>query len=221
MNKPAPQPDPYARVTHRFATAGKLAAAQVMLNWDAQTNMPKGGAWARGEQMSALTEVSAELIGSHAAADELGEAEAMAGALEPDERADLKEMRRQWVHANAVPKDMQAARSRMAQTLQAIWTEAKPANDFKSFAGPFADLLALTREIADAKAQALGLTPYGALIDEFDPGVGEAMIDPIFSDLASFLPPLIAEVRERQAGWSKAHPVRRARRRRQAGGPVA
>ena len=41
----------------------------MMLNWDAQTHMPPGGAWARGEQMAALTEVSAELIGSTAAGD--------------------------------------------------------------------------------------------------------------------------------------------------------
>ena len=45
---PAPQLDAYARAVHRFATAGKLDAAKMMLNWDAQTHMPTGGAWARG-----------------------------------------------------------------------------------------------------------------------------------------------------------------------------
>jgi carboxypeptidase Taq len=125
----------------------------------------------------------------------------MANALEPDERADLKEMRRHWVHAAAVPKALQAARSRLSQQLQAIWTRAKPENDYASFAGPFAELLSITREIAAAKAQVLGTSAYGAMIDEYDPGVGEAMIDPIFADLAAFLPPLIAEVRERQARW--------------------
>jgi carboxypeptidase Taq len=201
MSSPAPQPDPYARVVHRFATAGKIAAAQMMLNWDAQTHMPRGGAWARGEQMAALTEVSAELIGGPAADDELSQAEEMKGALEPDQRADLEEMRRSWVHAAAVPKDMQAAKSRMSQALQAVWTRAKPDNDFASFAAPFADLLSLIREIAAVKAEALGTSAYSALMDEFDPGVGEAAVDPVFDDLAVFLPPLIAEVRERQAGW--------------------
>ena len=206
MNKPASQPDAYARVVHRFATAGKIDAAQMMLNWDAQTHMPRGGAWARGEQMAALTEVAADLIGGTAAGDELAEAEEMAGALEPDERADLKEMRRSWVHASAIPKDMQAAKARMAQNLQAIWTRAKPENDYAAFAAPFADMLSLIREIAAAKAERPGTTPYGALIDEFDPGVGEAMIDPVFDELAKFLPPLIGEVRERQARWPKPIP---------------
>ncbi len=216
MTQPAPQPDPFVRVVHRFATAGKISAAQAMLGWDAQTNMPRGGAWARGEQMAALTEVSADLIGSDAAGDEIAEAEAMASALEPDDRADLKEMRHAWRHAAAVPKAMQARRAAMAQELQAIWMRAKPENDFKSFAGPFKDLLALTREIAAAKAEVLGTTAYGALIDEYDPGVGEAMIDPIFADLAAFLPPLIAQVRERQAAWTPPIPFPKTAAERQA-----
>jgi len=198
---PAPQLDAYARAVHRFATAGKLDAAKYMLNWDAQTHMPAGGAWARGEQMAAITEVSAELIGSDAASDELAEAEAMAGKLEPDERADLFEMRRTHVHAAAVPKDLQAAKARVSQVLQSVWTRAKPQNDWAAFEPGFTELLALTRETAQAKAEALGTTPYGALIDVYDPGVGEAMIDPIFADLAASLPGLIAEVRERQARW--------------------
>jgi carboxypeptidase Taq len=197
----APQPDPFTRVVHRFSTAGKLDAARMMLNWDAQTHMPRGGAWARGEQMAAITEVSADLIGSHAAGDELSEAEAMASALAAEEQADLAEMRRTFIHASAVPKELQAAKTRAAQALQAVWVRAKPENDWKSFEPGFTDLLAITREIAAAKAEALGTTPYGALIDEYDPGVGEAMIDPIFADLSGFLPGFIAEVLERQAGW--------------------
>ncbi len=204
MTQPAPQPDAFARVVHRFSLAGKLSAAGMVLNWDAQTNMPIGGAWARGEEMAALTEVSADLIGSRAAGDELAEAEAMASALEPTEQADLGEMRRHHAHAAAVPKELQAAKSRMSQTLQSAWTQARANNDFQAFAGPFAELLPVIRQIASAKAEALGLSRYGALIDEYDPGVSEATIDPIFADLAQFLPPLIAQVRERQASWPTA-----------------
>ena len=196
-----PQPDPYARVVHRFSTASKLDAAGNMLSWDAQTHMPAGGAWARGEQMAALTEVSADLIGSRAAADELGEAEAMASALAADERADLAEMRHKHAHASAVPKELLAAKSRASQALQAVWRRAKPENDWAAFEPGFVEVLGLTREIAQAKAEALGTTPYSALIDDYDPGVGEALIDPIFAELAAFLPALIAEVRERQAAW--------------------
>jgi carboxypeptidase Taq len=197
----APQPDPFARVVHRFATAGKLDAAKMMLNWDAQTHMPRGGAGARAEQIGAITEVSADLVGSEAAGDELSEAEAMARALEPDERADLAEMRRTWIHTSAVPKELLAAKARAAQNLQALWARAKPENDWAAWAPGFTELLALIREIAQAKSEALGTSHYGALLDEYDPGVGEALIDPIFADVGATLPGLIVEVRERQASW--------------------
>ncbi len=201
MNKQTSQPDPYVRVVKRFSLAAKLEAAGDMLNWDANVNMPKGGAWARGEQMAAITEVSVDLIGSSAAADELGEAEAMAGALEPGEQSDLHEMRRKWAHAAAAPPELLTEKARMSATLQSLWVRCKAENDFKSFEAPFGELLGVIREIAAAKAEALHTTPYGALIDENDPGVDEAMIDPIFDDLAAFLPPMIAEVNERQARW--------------------
>jgi carboxypeptidase Taq len=201
-----PQPDAFARAVHRFATAGKLDGAATLLSWDANTHMPAGGAWARGEEAAALAEVIAGLVGSPEAGGELDEAEAMAGALEPDDRADLAEMRRIFRHNATVPKALLAEKSRLSAALRAVWVKAKPASDWASFAPGFADLLDVIREIAAAKAAALGTTPYSALIDEFDPGVDEAAIDPIFADLAAFLPPLIAEVRERQASWGAPIP---------------
>ena len=202
----APQPDPYARVVHRFATAGKLEAARAMLSWDAQTNMPAGGAYARGEQMAALTEVTADLVGSEAAGGEIAEAEAMASALEAKEQADLFEMRRAYVHASAAPKELQAAKARTSQALQAVWKRAKPENDWAAFEPGFKDMLTITREVAQAKAEALGVSAYSALIDGYDPGVSEATIDPIFADLAAFLPGMIDQVRERHAQWPTPAP---------------
>ena len=102
--------------------------------------------------MAALTEVSLDLIGSDVAGDELAEAEAMASALEPAEQADVREMRRSWVHAAAAPKDLQTAKARIAAQLQTIWARAKPENDFRAFAGPFSELLEIVRDIAHAQA---------------------------------------------------------------------
>ena len=59
----------------------------------------------------------------------------------------------------------------------------------------------MIRQIGQAKGEALGVSPYSAMIDANDPGVSEATIDPIFAELAATLPGLIGEVRERQARW--------------------
>src|SRR5581483_6716455 len=118
----------------------------------------------------------------------------------------LKEMRRQWRHSEAVPKKLLMERARQITALQATWVAAKQSNDFARFAAGFEQLLPLNREMAQAKSAALRLAPYDALLDEFDPGLSTAMIDPIFNDLEKALPPLLAQVIERQASWSKPTP---------------
>ncbi len=197
----------FARLVERFSLAGKLFAARMQLNWDAQTYMPAGGAWARGEVMAALVQIGSELAGSREVADDLEEAEANADALTPVDRADLHEMRRLWRQATAAPAELAARQARLVQNLFPVWVQARARNDFASFAAPFSDLLVVVREIAAARSQALGSTPYGALLDYFDPGIAPQMVDTIFTDLECTLPPLLAETRERQRGWPVPLPL--------------
>ena len=64
MSSAARQADPYARAAAKFALSCKLASIEALIDWDAQTNMPKGGSWARGEQRGALAEVMSDLTGT-------------------------------------------------------------------------------------------------------------------------------------------------------------
>jgi carboxypeptidase Taq len=61
------------------------------------------------------------------------------------------------------------------------------------------EVLGLVRRAAEAKSAALGVPPYDALLDEYDPGGSAARIDAVFDDLAAFLPGFLGEVLERQA----------------------
>ncbi|HEX4303193.1 MAG TPA: carboxypeptidase M32 [Rhizomicrobium sp.] len=198
---PTTQTDPYARAAAKFALSCKLASIQALIDWDAQTNMPKDGAWARGEQIGALAEVTSDLTGTPEIGALLDEAQGYADALDPADRANLAEMRRLWVHRAAVPKELVVERARVSQALQAVWLEAKPNSDYAAFAPGFKKLMAIHKEVAAAKAAALNLKPYDAMIDEDDPGLTMAAIDPIFDDLAANLPGILAAVRERQTSW--------------------
>ncbi len=195
------QADPYARAAAKFALSAKLASIEALLDWDAQTNMPKGGAWARGEQRGAIAEITSDLTGTAEIGALLEEAQGYANMLDEAERANLAEMRRLYVHRAAVPKALLIERARVSQTLQQVWVEAKKTSDFAAFAPGFKKLMAIHKEVAAAKSAALGLAPYDAMIDEMDPGLTGAIIDPIFDDLAAGLPGLLADVRERQASW--------------------
>jgi carboxypeptidase Taq len=132
-------------------------------------------------------------------ADLLDEAEQAARALDDWRAANLREMRRLWRHASAVPTSLVEALTQQAARTEMAWRTARTVGDFAGVAPLLAALLALVRETAAAKADALGVSPYDALLDQYDPGLRSAQIDVVFDDLAAFLPPFLDEVLAHQA----------------------
>ena len=84
----------------RFRRMAALGEAAGMLHWDMSVLMPSGGVEARTEQLTALKLTTHEMKTDPALADLLDAAagEALDG---PWQVANLAEMRRIWVHANA------------------------------------------------------------------------------------------------------------------------
>ncbi len=194
----------YAGLEKRFARINALAEAEGMLHWDLATMMPKGGAAARGDQLAVLRAVRHGLLTAPEVGDLLAEAEEETtgdGDNDSDaawRRANVAEMRRLWRHATALREDQVEALSRAVSACESAWRGARADSDFGAVAGELETVLALVRETAAAKAEALGLTPYDALLDEYEPGGRAAEIDRIFADLETFLPEFLGEVLDHQ-----------------------
>ena len=139
--------------------------------------------------------------------DLLDEAEVNDKTLDDWQRANLARMRRRWRQAAALPADLVQALSEASSHCEMVWREARPASDFPAFAAAFAPLLGLVREKAAALGEALGCAPYDGLVDSNEPGLRCATIDPLFDDLAGFLPEFLGQVREAQAGADTPPPV--------------
>src|SRR3546814_15572014 len=92
--------------------------------------MPAGGAGARGEQLAALKVLRHGMLTDPRLAALLDEAEAEAAPLDPWQAANLREMRRKWVHANAVPADLVEALSKACSTSEMVWRTARRDSDF-------------------------------------------------------------------------------------------
>ncbi|MEX0760001.1 MAG: carboxypeptidase M32, partial [Tistlia sp.] len=90
--------------------------------------------------------------------------------------------------------------SRAGRRCEMAWRAARPAGDYEAVRPLLAELLSLVRRKAEAKAESLGLSPYEALVDEYEAGLTLDRIDPLFDDLAGFLPDFLGGVLERQAG---------------------
>jgi carboxypeptidase Taq len=193
----------YRALERRFSRVSAIGDALGILQWDAETTMPAGSAEGRSEQLATLKVLAHELLTDPSVADLLDRAEEetrLGGPAPAWEAANLREMRRAWVHAAAVPAELVEAGSRAVSRCEMAWREARPAADFALLRPSLEEVLALQREIAAAKASALGLSPYDALLDAHEPGGRAARIDALFAELEAFLPDLLGRALEVQAG---------------------
>jgi carboxypeptidase Taq len=181
----------------RFRRLSALDGAAGVLGWDQMVMMPAGGAEARAEQTAVLSVLRHELLTDPAVADLLAAAESE--ALDPWRAANRAEMRRSHAHATALSSDLVEAKSRAASRSEALWRDARAQADFARVAEALGEVVRLTREAAEAKAEALGTTSYEALLDAFEPGGSVARIEALFAELEAALPPILEAVLERQA----------------------
>jgi carboxypeptidase Taq len=190
----------YTELETVFRRCFALRSAGSILHWDNATMMPANAGDVRGEQLAALAEAGHELMTQPKLADLFAQAQEQAGALSAWQQANLREMKRAWQHETAVPAALVTEITKACHESELFWRTARKENNFKAFIPYQEKVLKLVRESAQAKSVAMGLDPYDALLDQYDPGTSSASIDVIFDDLAQFLPGFIGRVMEKQAG---------------------
>jgi len=186
----------YARLTARFARIATIGEASSVLGWDASAMMPPGGGAARGDQLAVLAGLAHGLLTAPEVADDLAHAEARTDEWDA---ANLGLMRHAHVRATAIPEDLVEAQARANSACEKVWREARRNSDFAAVAPYLAEVVSLTRQAADAMAPALGLSPYDALMDGYQRGIGAADVAPVFARYEAFLRDALPRAEERQA----------------------
>ncbi|MEZ5571284.1 MAG: carboxypeptidase M32 [Halioglobus sp.] len=194
----------YQSLEARKKRVSALNNAMGILEWDQQTMMPAGAAPARASVLAELSVMLHDLETGSELSDLIDQAETEVAELDNWQRANLREIRHQFTHATAMPSDL-VEKLVLAQSDSGMtWRVARPANDFKALAPKLDYLFQLKREEAAIKAEVMGVTPYEALLDQFDPGRREAQVDRIFDDLEGFLPSFVRQVMEKQSKQPQA-----------------
>ena len=165
-----------------------LGQIQGRLGWDMQTMMPSGAAEQRGEEMAALEGV----LHARRSDPRVGEWLSSVAPQGPVEERQVELIRREFELASKVPQELAQALTRKVATSHQIWAKARAADDFPMFAPALSEVLALTREKADALAD--GGDPYDALLDSWEPEATAASISEMFGALREGLVALRARV---------------------------
>ena len=173
------------------AEINDVLCAVNLLTWDARTQMPAGGAEARGKQLATLSKVARERLLS----DELVGAlqEARADARGPDDAAELEAVADAIDLLARVPDGLLEAVAEHRSRAQAAWERARAASDFAAFAPALERMLELQRALADAIGYAEH--PYDALVGLYEPGMSASRLARLFGELRETVVPLLAAVR--------------------------
>lgn len=188
----------YSDLSAHFGRIAALSNAIGILQWDNDVMMPKGAAETRAESMALLQVMRHGLSTDARIGDWLGEAD-NDGSLGAWEKANLREIRRVWTVDTALPSDLVEASSKAISACEMRWRQARTDADFAGLLPYLAEVLNLQRQIGQAKGEKLGLSPYDALLNDYEPGGRSAKIDALFDDLAAFLPGFTQEAMAVQA----------------------
>ncbi|SBS33921.1 Thermostable carboxypeptidase 1 [Marinomonas spartinae] len=190
----------YDKLTAHYQTLNHFNHAQSILGWDAAANMPSGGSEARSNAMAELSVHVHRLSTQPQLEDWFGNAEQE--SLSSEQQASLREMKRQWQQATIVPEELVQAQSIAGSTCEHAWRTQRQENDWQGFEKNWKEVVALSREEAKIRGAALGLTPYDAMLDKYEPGTTTASLNTLFTDVKTWLPDLIETVLEKQKSES-------------------
>ena len=196
----------YARLSARFARIATIGEAQSVLGWDAAAMMPPGGGAARGDQLAVLAGLAHGLMTAPGVADELAQAESDA-TPDPWHAANLGLMRHAHTRATALPPDLVEAQARANSTCEKVWRGARRASDFAAVSPYLAEVVSLVRHAASALGPALNLSPYDALMDGYQRGIGAADVAPVFARYERFLADALPQAEARQAAQPAPLPL--------------
>ncbi|MBJ7538413.1 carboxypeptidase M32 [Marinomonas transparens] len=186
----------YDQLIAHYQTIHHFNHAQAMLGWDAAANMPAGGSEARSNAMAELSVHVHRLSTQPQLEDWFGHAEQ--APLTTEQQASLREMKRQWQQATLVPEKLVQAQSIAGSKCEHTWRTQRQENDWKGFEKNWKEVVALSREEAKIRGEALGLTAYDAMLDKFEPGTTTSSLDMLFTDVKTWLPELIEKALEKQ-----------------------
>ncbi|WP_331236042.1 carboxypeptidase M32 [Natronorarus salvus] len=184
--------DAYDDLLARYERVANLGHAAGVLGWDQQVMMPDGGTPARAEQLSTLSTVRHEALtsdGLSRAIDGAGNEE-----LDDEERAVVREVRRQHERAASVPSDLVEELARTRAEATRTWREAKRADDFAAFAPTLSRL----RELQVERAEQIDpeKSPFEVMYEDAQPCLPLAEVESVFDRLREGLVPMIEAIRE-------------------------
>ncbi len=176
---------------------GYLKHATALMNWDLETTAPDG---AKEKLTDVLTYFSTEAFKLstsdevYGLVNELSEPEEF-DKLDDVMKFDISRTKRDLDKMRRLPADVYEEYVRITTKSGIVWQKAKQASNFSLYEKDLSDVIEIVKKYQSYVNPDKDV--YDALIDQFEEGMTQEIIDRVFGDLRKELVPLVDEVTKR------------------------
>lgn len=158
---------------------------------------PKGASNARAEVMATFEELRRNLLLSDDTKHLLERLSLPSALVDEQTAAQIRILTRDRASIERIPDDLAKDFQRLTCEADTVWHEAKEQNSWELFAPYLARIVEMMKDIAHEKAPEKD--PYDVWLNEFEPDLSQAVLDPMFKEIAACVSPLIAEITQKSA----------------------
>lgn len=183
--------DAWGAFAARMNELSDLGGAMALLGWDEQVMCPPDGRGARAQQGATLATIAHQRLVDPAYGEAIEAAAALPDLTVP-QQAMVREARRARDKATQLPEAFVRALAEQRSATNQAWEHARTTGDFADYRPALEALMRLKVEEADhLKGDG---TRYDALLDDYEPGMRVARLQPLLEDLRDRLVPFAQRV---------------------------
>ena len=193
----------YKKLESKFERIHHLEHFMALGFWDQETMMPEGAAPNRASALAELQILKSEILKDPKVNDLISSSESEVSKSEWAV-ANLREIKRIQLDQSVLPEEFIKERARVVSESGQAWKKYRASNSWSDYLPIFEKVIEAAKKEAELKSQSLGVSPYEALINNFEPGFKEKDIDSLFAKIKEEVPELIKKASEKQK--SKSYP---------------
>jgi carboxypeptidase Taq len=189
--------EPYEKLTERMRELALVSSTGSVLAWDQETHMPPKAITYRADQLAFLSGWTHRLFTAPEVGDWMKACEEQGYAEGSVEAVNLREWRRRYDRQVRVPVSLVEELERVRTLAREAWVAARKRSNFPHFRPHLEKIIALNRQLADCWG--FEVSPYDALLEEYEPGVRTAALRQLFLELKPAIAGVLGPAVERSA----------------------
>ncbi|AZL15952.1 carboxypeptidase M32 [Rickettsiales endosymbiont of Stachyamoeba lipophora] len=186
----------YQELAEYFTEIEALESAMGLMHWDRATYMPEKSGSYRGVRMSLLSKLHHEMCTHPKIADLISKINL--NSLDEWQQANVHEIEHEYHQSTMFDAHLIEKLSNTSNECELIWRKAKQEDNFDAVIPKLDELIILTKEQAQIKADKSSINNYEALVDFYDRGQKLDNINKLFDQVLAFLPDFIEQVIDKQ-----------------------